>query len=97
MNPACWLTLVVSTGGLWWTPKVNAAAGRDHHCKAWSIVFAAAGSGGGSILGATDKTAVEITNLPAKPEDFVLQPVFDPWHRSTPRVSGVNWATGEDH
>jgi hypothetical protein len=63
-------TLVVSTGEFGRTPKVNGAAGRDHHCKAWSIVLAGAGIAGGRVLGATDNTGTEVTDLPTKPEDL---------------------------
>lgn len=63
-------TLVMSTGEFGRTPKVNGAAGRDHHCKAWSIVLAGAGITGGRVLGATDSTGTEVTDLPTKPEDL---------------------------
>ena len=63
-------TLVVSTGEFGRTPKVTGAAGRDHHCRAWSIVLAGPGVAGGHILGATDKTGTEVTDLPTKPEDL---------------------------
>jgi uncharacterized protein (DUF1501 family) len=53
------------------TPKVNSDAGRDHHNKAWSIVLAGAGIAGGRVLGATDKTATEVTELPVEPEDLL--------------------------
>jgi hypothetical protein len=77
-------TLVVSTGEFGRTPKVNGAAGRDHHCRAWSIVLAGAGIPGGRILGATDATGTEVTDLPTKPEDlyFSLYSILgiDPRH-----------------
>ena len=65
-------TLVIAMGEFGRTPKVNADAGRDHHNKAWSIVLAGAGISGGRILGATDKTATEVTDLPVEPEDLLL-------------------------
>jgi hypothetical protein len=77
-------TVVLSTGEFGRTPKVNGAAGRDHHCKAWSILLAGAGIGGGRVLGATDNTATEVTDLPTKPEDlyFTLYSILgiDPRH-----------------
>lgn len=65
-------TLVIAMGEFGRTPKVNADAGRDHHNKAWSIVLAGAGVSGGRVLGATDKTATEVTDLPVEPEDLLL-------------------------
>ncbi len=64
-------TLVISTGEFGRTPVVNKDAGRDHHNKAWSVVFAGAGLTGGRILGATDKTATEVTDNPVEPEDLL--------------------------
>ena len=64
-------TLVIAMGEFGRTPKVNDAAGRDHHSKAWSIALAGAGIPGGRILGATDKTATEVTDLPVEPEDLL--------------------------
>ena len=64
-------TLVIANGEFGRTPKVNDAAGRDHHNKAWSVVFAGAGIAGGRVLGATDKTATEVTELPVEPEDML--------------------------
>jgi uncharacterized protein (DUF1501 family) len=65
-------TLVIANGEFGRTPKVNADAGRDHHNKAWSAVFAGAGIQGGRILGATDKTATEVTDNPVDPEDLLF-------------------------
>jgi Protein of unknown function (DUF1501) len=64
-------TLVIANGEFGRTPKVNGDAGRDHHNKAWSVVFAGAGLTGGRVIGATDKTATEITDCPVDPEDLL--------------------------
>ena len=64
-------TLVISMGEFGRTPKVNSAAGRDHHNDCWSIAIAGAGIPGGRILGATDKYAAEVTDLPVAPEDLL--------------------------
>ena len=64
-------TLVISMGEFGRTPKVNAGAGRDHHNDCWSIAMAGAGIPGGRILGATDKYAAEVTDLPVEPEDLL--------------------------
>lgn len=77
-------TLVIAMGEFGRTPKVNGAAGRDHHKDCWSIVIAGAGIPGGRILGATDKHAAEVTELPVEPEDlmFTLYTILgiDPTH-----------------
>ncbi|MBI1896581.1 MAG: DUF1501 domain-containing protein [Acidobacteria bacterium] len=65
-------TLVIAMGEFGRTPLVNKAAGRDHHAKAWSIALAGAGIPGGRVLGATDKTATEVTDLPVSPEDLLF-------------------------
>ena len=64
-------TLVIAMGEFGRTPKINADAGRDHHCKAWSVAFAGGGIPGGRLLGATDSTATEVTDLPVEPEDLM--------------------------
>jgi hypothetical protein len=65
-------TLVIAMGEFGRTPKVNDAAGRDHHSKAWSIVLAGAGVPGGRVLGATDPNGVQVTDLPVEPEDLLF-------------------------
>jgi hypothetical protein len=64
-------TLVIAMGEFGRTPKINEGAGRDHHCKAWSVAFAGGGIPGGRLLGATDSTATEVTDLPVEPEDLM--------------------------
>jgi uncharacterized protein (DUF1501 family) len=65
-------TLVIAMGEFGRTPKVNDAAGRDHHSKAWSIALAGAGIAGGRVLGATDSNGVQVTDLPVEPEDLLF-------------------------
>jgi len=50
-------TLVVGMGEFGRTPKINDAAGRDHHNKAWSVVFAGGGIQGGRVLEQPTKLA----------------------------------------
>ena len=64
-------TLVIAMGEFGRTHQVNKDAGRDHHSKAWSAVLAGAGIPCGRVLGATDRTATEITDLPVSPEDLI--------------------------
>ena len=64
-------TLVLAMGEFGRTPKVNGGAGRDHHSDCWSIAIGGAGIPGGRVLGATDKYAAEVTELPVEPEDLM--------------------------
>lgn len=64
-------TLVLAMGEFGRTPRVNSAAGRDHHSDCWSIAIAGAGIEGGRALGATDRFAAEVTELPVEPEDLI--------------------------
>jgi uncharacterized protein (DUF1501 family) len=64
-------TLVITLSEFGRTPRINRQAGRDHHSSAWSIVLAGAGVGGGRVLGATDRTGEEVTDLPVSPADLV--------------------------
>lgn len=64
-------TLVMAMGEFGRTPAINEGAGRDHHAKAWSAVFAGGGMAGGRVLGATDATGTSVTELPVTPEDLM--------------------------
>lgn len=64
-------TLVVALTEFGRTPRINALGGRDHHSRAWSVVLAGAGLPGGRVLGATDRTGTEVTDLPVSPEDLL--------------------------
>src|SRR5262249_9437990 len=50
-------TLVVCLGEFGRTPKINAAAGRDHWAACNSVVLAGGGVRGGQVHGASDRTA----------------------------------------
>lgn len=49
-------TLVVVMGEMGRSPKVNGNAGRDHHPRAASMLWAGCGVQGGRVVGATDET-----------------------------------------
>jgi uncharacterized protein (DUF1501 family) len=63
-------TLVVAMSEFGRTPRINVQGGRDHHAGAWSVVLAGAGLAGGRVLGRTDRTGTEVTELPVTPEDL---------------------------
>jgi len=64
-------TLVIALGEFGRTPAINEGAGRDHHSRAWSALFAGGGMTGGRILGATDSNGGEVTSLPVTPADLL--------------------------
>ena len=63
-------TIVLWMGEFGRTPEINATNGRDHWCKAFSVAMAGGGVGG-RIIGATDKSGMEIQDRPTTvPELF---------------------------
>jgi hypothetical protein len=63
-------TLVVVTGEFGRTPKINAAAGRDHWPDAFSVMLAGAGLPGGTYYGATDKNGAYVVDRAITPAAF---------------------------
>jgi Protein of unknown function (DUF1501) len=64
-------TLVVASGELGRTPKVNASGGRDHWPGVWSALLAGGGTQGGRVIGASDRTGSEPSRRPVTlPELF---------------------------
>jgi len=69
-------TLVVALGEFGRTPKISTLAGqskpgRDHWANAMSILFAGAGTPGGQVIGATDRTGHSARDRILSPENFV--------------------------
>jgi hypothetical protein len=64
-------TLVVVMGEFGRTPKVNAAAGRDHWNYCYSLMLAGGGMRPGFIYGASDKTGAYPASNPVTPADIV--------------------------
>ncbi|MDY3561782.1 DUF1501 domain-containing protein [Gemmata sp. JC673] len=64
-------TLVVVTGDMGRTPKVNSAAGRDHWPQCGFCLFAGGGTKPGIVHGATDKIAAYPTDHPVSAGDLV--------------------------
>jgi len=52
-------TLVLCMGEMGRTPQVNAAQGRDHFTRCWSVALAGGGIAGGRVVGETDGMAVK--------------------------------------
>jgi hypothetical protein len=63
-------TLVVCLAEFGRTPKINAAAGRDHWAPCFSVVLAGAGIRGGQVYGASDRLAAYPTDKPVAPADL---------------------------
>ena len=63
-------TLVVVIGDFGRTPKINGAAGRDHHPYCYSVVFAGGGIQGGQVYGASDPIGAYPAQSPCAPHDL---------------------------
>lgn len=63
-------TLVVCLGEFGRTPKINAAAGRDHWAACNSVVLAGAGIRGGQVYGASDRLAAYPAMNMVSPDDL---------------------------
>jgi len=63
-------TLVLWMGEFGRTPRVNAANGRDHFTRAWSVAMAGAGLQGGRVVGATNKEGTEVAERPVPVVDY---------------------------
>lgn len=94
-------TLVVCTSEHGRTPKINSAqgAGRDHWSLVYSSVIAGGGTARGRVVGASDRQAGEVADLPLSPKDLLatmyhllgIDPqtrIGDPTGRTMPLVEG---------
>jgi hypothetical protein len=63
-------TLIVVLSEFGRTPKINAAAGRDHWAPCNTVLLAGGGIPGGQVYGASDKQAAYPTRNPVLPEDL---------------------------
>jgi hypothetical protein len=63
-------TLVVCLGEFGRTPKINAAAGRDHWAACNSVVLAGGGVQPGRVHGASDRSAAFPATTPISPDDL---------------------------
>ncbi len=63
-------TLIVLMSEMGRTPKVNAAAGRDHWTHCYSTLLAGAGVKGGTVVGASDGQAAYVKDRAVKPADL---------------------------
>jgi hypothetical protein len=63
-------TLVIMMGEFGRTPKINPNAGRDHYCRANSVLLFGAGIPGGLVLGKTDANGDSPVERPVTPNDL---------------------------
>ncbi|MDF1752883.1 MAG: DUF1501 domain-containing protein [Verrucomicrobiales bacterium] len=63
-------TLIVLGTEFGRTPKINANAGRDHHPRVFSTMFAGGGVNGGQAYGKSDKLGMAVEEDPVDPRDF---------------------------
>jgi hypothetical protein len=63
-------TLVVMMGEFGRTPKINAAAGRDHWGSCQSVLLAGGGIRGGQVIGASDRIGAFPSTDPIDPVDL---------------------------
>jgi uncharacterized protein (DUF1501 family) len=81
-------TLVVWMGDFGRTPKVNAAAGRDHWATAGVACLGGGGVPGGAVIGRTNALAEFVVDSPVTPQDLAatiyhaLGVPLDTWYRA---------------
>lgn len=63
-------TLIVWTGEIGRTPRINNRAGRDHYVRNWSTALAGCGIKGGTIYGSTNDDGTDIKSDPVTEGDF---------------------------
>jgi hypothetical protein len=63
-------TLVVVSGEFGRTPKINAAGGRDHWPRVFSVLLAGAGIKGGQVYGSSDASGGDPQDNPVSVEDL---------------------------
>jgi len=63
-------TLIVLGTEFGRTPKINVNAGRDHHPRVFSTMFAGGGITGGQVYGKSDKLGIAVEENPVTPQDF---------------------------
>lgn len=64
-------TLVIVMGEFGRTPKLNAAGGRDHWPRVFSVALAGGGVKGGQVIGASDDVGESPLDRPVTPGDLV--------------------------
>ena len=57
-------TLIALTTDFGRTPRINVNSGRDHHPKCYSALMIGAGVNGGTVVGESDKKAINVTSKP---------------------------------
>ncbi|MDZ4850319.1 MAG: DUF1501 domain-containing protein [Pirellulaceae bacterium] len=63
-------TLVIMMSEFGRTPTINAATGRDHYGRAFSVALAGGGVRGGQVIGATDEDGIDVISRPVTVPDL---------------------------
>jgi hypothetical protein len=63
-------TLVVATGEVGRSPRINPEGGRDHWGNCFSLAVAGAGIRGGQVIGASDRIGGQPDTRPLRPPDL---------------------------
>ena len=64
-------TLVLMTGEMGRTPRINDKAGRDHWSRAWSIMMAGGGLTKGQVIGSTTSDGSDPASRPVHLNDVI--------------------------
>lgn len=84
-------TVIVWMGEFGRTPGINPQAGRDHYPKAWSVVLGGGGIKGGTVIGRTSASGLEVEDHPVATPDLLatvcLALGIDPAHQNMSNVS----------
>lgn len=64
-------TLVLMTGEMGRTPRINSNAGRDHWSRAWSVMMAGGGLTSGQVLGSTSPDGSDPASRPVHFNDLL--------------------------
>jgi hypothetical protein len=64
-------TLVVCMGEFGRSPKINAAAGRDHYPGCYGLLMAGGGVQGGRVIGQSDELGANPAETPLSPQDLI--------------------------
>ncbi len=62
--------LVICTGEMGRTPRINAKAGRDHWTRCWSAIVAGGSIPGGQVIGRSDARGAEVADQPVLLQDL---------------------------
>ena len=87
-------TLIVATGEFGRTPKINAAAGRDHWPDCYTVLMAGGGVQGGAVFGSSDRLGAYPVSNPITPGDLAAT-IY--WRFGINHAAEIHDQTGRPH